>query len=89
MEDQTLVPATPDLTHYQQQAELIEILKQRQPYPKIIIHDVNNALAKINNALWLMAHEGNTATPIFRTCREIVERELEKARQQLEEQTTE
>jgi len=65
-----------DLKHYETAAIRLDKLKLSRNYDRITIHDVNNSLNKINNALWLMAREENPSTPLFRTCQQIVEKEI-------------
>jgi len=73
-----------DLSHYEAVASQLDQLKHSRHYDRITIHDVNNSLNKINNALWLMAREESTSTPLFRTCQQIVEREIKVARVSLD-----
>ena len=73
------------LKPYEVAATRIDQLKLAKAYSRVTIHDINNSLAKINNALWLMAREPNCNTPLFRTCRQIVESEISEANQLLKE----
>ena len=79
----TITMAAPNLEHYERAAIQLDQLKHSKHYDRITLHDVNNSLGKINNALWLMAREENTSTPLFRTCQQIVERELGAAHKML------
>ena len=73
------------LEAYQLAAQRLDHLKNARAYSRVTIHDINNSLAKINNALWLMARESNVSTPLYRTCQQIVEKELVEAQQHLNE----
>ena len=72
-----------NLEYYEAAAVQLDRLKHSRNYDRITIHDVNNSLSKINNALWLMAREENASTPLFHTCRQIVEKEIAVARRAL------
>ena len=69
-----------DLERYEIEAKQVDQLKNSHAYPRVTIHEVNNCLAKINNALWLMAREPDTSTSLFQTCQQIVNKELSEAR---------
>ncbi len=86
-QDKTTRPDN-SLEHYEVAATQLYQLKNARAYDRITIHDVNNSLGKINNALWLMAREPDNSTPLFRTCQQIVENELANSRRMLSESTT-
>jgi len=71
------------LEYYETASVQLDQQKHSRNYDRITIHDVNNSLNKINNALWLMAREENASTPLFRTCQQIVEKEIAVARRAL------
>jgi len=64
------------LDHYYAQLSQLATLKNTGAYSRKTIHDLNNALGKINNALWLMAREDSASSPFFKQCQQIIEQEL-------------
>lgn len=68
-----------------QAVEAIEQLRENPTLPRKVVHDVNNSLAKITNALWLLDFESDKSSANAREYQALIQTELNRAMRLLEE----
>lgn len=70
---------TREAGYFQQAIQRIETQCQQDELPRKTIHDINNALANITNALWLLENERELNREATQQYQSLIETELKRA----------